>query len=112
MASLADDTVDYLKIWSSASRGHWLLACEYWMSASSYHGTGVRFDNGYESEGLADVLESVMKHQNLFVLSPNLGRQGLLQIAMPKEQESAIAAARLREAFGHLALAPAERVLA
>src|SRR5271165_6890824 len=59
-------TVDYLKVWSSITRGHWLLACEYWMSASAFHGTGVRFDNGYESEGLAHILEFVMQHQNFF----------------------------------------------
>jgi len=47
-------TLDYLKVWSSITRGHWLLACEYWMSASTFHDTGLRFDNGYQSEGLAD----------------------------------------------------------
>lgn len=70
-------TLDYLKIWSSVSRGHWLLACEYWMSESTFHGAGVRFDNGYESEGLAHSLEFVMRHQDSFVRPPNLGRQGL-----------------------------------
>src|ERR1017187_7884378 len=56
-------TLNYLKVWSSLTRGHWLLACEYWMSASTFHGTGVRFDNGYESEALAQILEFVMQHQ-------------------------------------------------
>ncbi len=82
------------------------------MSASAFHGTGVRFDNGYESEGLAHVLEFVMEHQNSFVLPQNLGRQGLLQIAPPTEEESAAAAASVNEAFDHLGLALAERVLA
>lgn len=65
-----DATLDYLKVWSSITRGHWLLACEYWMSASTCHSTGVRFENGYESEGLAHILESAMQHQNSFVLPP------------------------------------------
>src|SRR5579863_7421559 len=76
-------TLDYLKVWSSLTRGHWLLACEYWMSESTFHGAGVRFDNGYESEGLGHILERVMHHQTSFVLPPNLGRQGLLQIPTP-----------------------------
>ena len=76
-------TLDYLKVWSSLTRGHWLLACEYWMSASTFHGTGVRFDNGYESEGLAHILEFVMQHQSEFDLPTNRGRQGLLQISTP-----------------------------
>ena len=105
-------TLDYLKVWSSVSRGHWLLACEYWMSASAFHGTGVRFDNGYQSEGLAQILEFVMEHQNSFALPQNLGRQGLPQISTPTEGERAAAGASVNEAFDHLGLASAEPVLA
>ncbi len=90
-------TLDYLKVWSSITRGHWLLACEYWMSANTFHAAGVRFDNGYASEGLAHILESVMQHQNSFVLPPNLGRQGLLQIPTPTQAESAVAAVLVNE---------------
>ena len=101
-------TLDYLKVWSSITRGHWLLACEYWMSGSAFHGTGVRFDNGYESEGLAHILEFVMQHQNSFVLPPNLGRQGLLQIPTPTEEENAAAAVLVNEAFHRLSSPLAE----
>lgn len=86
------DTLEYLKVWSSITGGHWLLACEYWMSANTSHRIGVRFENGYQSEGLARILEFVMQHQNSFVPPPNLGRQGLLQIPTPTEKESAAAA--------------------
>ena len=92
-------TLDYLKVWSSITRGHWLLACEYWMSPSTFHGTGVRFENGYKSEGLAHILHFVMQHQNSFVLPPNLGRQGLLQISTPTKEERAVAADLVNEAF-------------
>ena len=95
-------TLDYLKVWSSITRGHWLLACEYWMSGSAFHGTGIRFDNGYESEGLAHILEFVMQHQNSFVLPPNLGRQGLLQIPTPTEEENVAAALLVNEVFHRL----------
>jgi hypothetical protein len=95
-------TLDYLKVWSSIARGHWLLACEYWMSESRFHGKGVRFDNGYESEGLSHILESVMQHQNSFVLPENLGRQGLLQIPTPTEMERAEAAEWVNEALDRL----------
>jgi len=106
------DTLDYLKVWSSISRGHWLLACEYWMAPSTFHSIGVRFENGYESEGLAHILESVMQHQNSFVLPPNLGRQGLLQISAPTAEDSATAAARVRLAFDGLASPLAEPAVA
>jgi hypothetical protein len=98
----AGGTLDYLKVWSSLTRGHWLLACEYWMSGSAFHGAGVRFDNGYESKGLAHILEFVMQHQNSFVLPPNLGRQGLLQIPTPTEEENAAATLLVNEVFHRL----------
>lgn len=95
-------TLDYLKVWSSITRGHWLLACEYWMSANTLHAEGVRFDNGYASEGLAHILESLMQHQDSFVLPPNLGRQGLLQIPAPTQAESAVAAVLVNETMHSL----------
>jgi hypothetical protein len=95
-------TLDYLKILSSIGRGHWLVACEYWMSANTFHCIGVRFENGYESEELARILEFVMQHQNSFLLPPNLGRQGLLQISTPTAEERAAAAAMINVAFDRL----------
>jgi len=105
-------TLDYLKIWSSLTRGRWLLACEYWMSPSTFHNTGVRFDNGYESEELAHILEFVMQHQNSFVLPPNLGRQGLLQISTPTVEENAAAAAIINGNFARLASSHAQPAVA
>jgi hypothetical protein len=96
------DTLDYLKVWVSLTRGHWLLACEYWMSESTFHGAGVTFDNGYESEGLAHILESVMQHQSEFALPTNRGGQGLLQISTPTQEESAAAVASVNQAFDRL----------
>ena|ERR1700733_13420215 len=92
------DTLDYLKVWSSISRGNWLLACGYWMTASTFHTSGIHFENGYHSDGLAQVLESVMQHQSAFILPVNMGRQGLLQIAAPTEKETTAARASLRDA--------------
>lgn len=105
-------TLDYLKIWSSLTRGHWLLACEYWMSESTFHGAGVRFDNGYESEGLSNILERVMQHQTSFVLPENMGRQGLLQIPTPTEEDRSAAGDWIRDAFDRIGSALAEPALA
>jgi len=105
-------TLDYLKVWSSLTRGHWLLACEYWMSESPFHGVGVRFDNGYESEGLSNILQRVMQHQASLVLPANLGRQGLLQISTPTEEERSAAAQRIHDTFDRLDIALIEPALA
>jgi hypothetical protein len=105
-------TLDYLKVWSSLTRGHWLLACEYWMSASTFHRTGVRFDNGYQSEGLAHILEFVMQHQSEFDLPVNRGRQGLLQISTPTQDETAAANDLVQRTLGRLGSALPELALA
>jgi hypothetical protein len=98
----AGGTLDYLKFWSSVSRGHWLLAVEYWASPSKSHSTGVHFESGYESEALKQILDLVMQHQTEFSLPLDFGRQGLLQIATPTQQESVVAAALLNETVHHL----------
>lgn len=108
---VACGTLDYLKVWSSLTRGHWLLACEYWMSASSFHSAGVRFDNGYESERLAHILECVMQHQGEFDLPQNLGRQGLLQISTPTKEEIAEAGELVHRTFERLGSVLAEPAL-
>ena len=107
----ASGTLDYLKFLSSISRGHWLLVVEYWTSPSKSHSIGVHFDNGYESETLKHILDSVMQHQTEFSLPVDFGRQGLLQVATPTQQESVVASALVNETLhrlGSLAeLAPA-----
>jgi hypothetical protein len=105
-------TLDSLQVWLSSTRGHWVLACSYWMSASTFHGTGVYFENGYESDRLARILESVMQQQNAFALPVNLGRQGLLQIPKPSEEESVAAAASVKDVFCRLGAVLAPSALA
>src|ERR1700733_1173120 len=105
-------TLDYLKVWSSLTRGHWLLACEYWMSASTFHGAGVRFDKGYESGGLSNILERVMQHQTGCLLPENTGGQGLLQIPAPTDEERSAAGEWIRGTFDRLGSVWAEPALA
>jgi hypothetical protein len=105
-------TLDYLRVLSSTTRGQWLLACEYRMSASTVYSAGVHFRNGYQSEGLAHILESVMQHQTAFSLPADFGRQGLLQISTPTQQESVAAAALVSEALERVGSAPAQLALA
>ena len=97
-------TLEYLKVWSSITRGRWFLACEYWMSASKFHSAGIHFENGYQSETLAHILKVIMQHQDSFALVPNLGRQGLLQVPTPTQEESTAAAASMNEVFDGLDL--------
>jgi hypothetical protein len=95
----ADNSLNSLKLWSSTVRGHWYLVCDYWMSDSADHGKGIYFQNGFRSDRLGNVLEFVMQHQRAFSRSPNLGRNGLLQIQPPTEIASKEAASSVREAY-------------
>jgi hypothetical protein len=97
-----DGSLESLKILSSKTRGHWYVACDYWMSASTSHDSGIHFENGFRSEGLAKTLDFVMHHQQDFVAPPNLGRDGLLQVHAPTEEQSAVAASSAREAFSRI----------
>jgi hypothetical protein len=94
-----DSSLEYLKLWSSVTRGQWRLACEYWMSTSAFHVSGIHFENGFQSEGLAQTLEFIMQHQQAFSPSPDFGRTGLLQIQAPTGEESAEAARSMKEAL-------------
>ncbi len=78
------------------------------MSASTFHDAGARFENGYESEGLAHILELVMRHQSEFDLPTNRGRQGLLQISTPTLEDRATASELVHAAFDRLGSAFAE----
>src|SRR5438477_244132 len=56
--------------------------------------------------------EFVMQHQTAFVLPPDRGRQGLIQISTPTEDEGTAAAASVREAFDRFGSVLAQPVLA
>ena len=105
-------TLEDLQVWSSIRRGYWLLACSYRMATSQVQDSGVHFDNGYQSVGLAHILEVVMRHQNAFTLPPNLGRRGLLQITTPTEKESIAAVASIKAASDCAGSTLAETLLA
>ena len=98
----AGGSLDYLKFLSSINRGHWLLAAEYWALSSKSHSVGVHFDNGYESETLKRIVDSLMQHQTEFSLPVDFGRQGLLQVATPTQEESVVASALVNETLHRL----------
>lgn len=91
--------VTFLRIWLSETRGVWHLVCSYCASTSGLRNRSIQFDNGYASERLAETLEVAMRHQDIFLPPPNLGRQGLLQITPPSEKERADAILLIKEVF-------------
>ena len=56
-------TLDYLSVWAAKAEGYQNLVCDYWTWTSSAHASGVRFTNGYHSDGLGQTLDFIMKNQ-------------------------------------------------
>jgi hypothetical protein len=98
----ADGSVGYLQIWSSVRHGYWQLVCTYQISDSGIANIGTHFENLSAIDHLANTLDTLLQHQQAFLLPPNLGRQGLLQITPPTAREAARAAAMVGEALAHV----------
>ena len=71
--------VEYLKVWAAPTRGQWDLVCQDFMRSSASCPGGLRFANGYKSEGLAKLLNQIMQHPEMFVLITAPGADRLIQ---------------------------------
>lgn len=90
--------IEFLKVWASTTRGHWELVCEYFMCSGTSDQRGLHFANGYESEGLARSLDSILKHQEMFLVTLPSGADHMIQV-LPPDQEDTFAANRMMDAF-------------
>ena len=88
-------SLEFLKMWSSITRGHQYLVCEWNPSATNY----VSFSNDFYSKDLAQMLESIMQHQAVFFKDLTLHRDGLVQIHPPTEEDQRTAEACMADAF-------------
>lgn len=97
--------LDYVKIWQLVAKGAWNLICEYWMVPQPAGALPrVTFSNGYHSEGLAQMLEEIMQHQDDF--TPTKGPSaGMIQVFRPSEERKQIANACMKQAWNQAGLA-------
>jgi len=84
--------LDYLRIWSDRGGGYQRLVCDYWTWTSPAHPCGVRFTNGYHSDGLGQTLDFIMKNQDGFTRRTDACRDGLVLIYPPTGDQRAEAA--------------------
>jgi hypothetical protein len=91
--------VEYLKVWAALTRGQWDLVCQNFMRSSASCQGGLRFANGYKSEGLAKMLNQILQHPEMFVLSTAPGTDRLIQIPPPTQKDT-LAARGMVEALG------------
>ncbi len=97
----ADGTIDYLKFWASISRGHRLLAVEYWASRSDSHERGRSLLEWIRIGCPESRSSNCDPAPNRFLLPVDLGTQGLLQIAISARSEKAVASAPTNETLHH-----------
>lgn len=76
-----------LQVWTSETRGRWLLVCEYSGLVSAGESAGLVFSNEYRSDLLSHFLTLVIEHQNEFAPTLELKRESLIQVQPPDEDE-------------------------
>jgi hypothetical protein len=104
---LADDhSFADLQVWTSETRGRWLLACEYLGVLSTSGSADLVFSNGYRSELLTHFLSFVIEHQHVFAPPPQVNRDSLLQVQPPNEGEKLEALKIVNEAQTAVSLEP------
>lgn len=95
-------SVEYLKLWSSSARGCWNLVCEYWMLSTPAHESGATFSGGNHSADLAWMLDAIMQHQGEFVAESTVFVDGLVQISPPTEADIVAARRDMTEALDRI----------
>jgi hypothetical protein len=93
-------SLDYVNVWSVDPEGHQNRVCEYWTGTSTAHPSGVHFSNRYDSEQLAQALESILMNQDQFTRRADACRDGLALIYPPTEDERAEAATWIKAIHG------------
>jgi hypothetical protein len=94
-----------LQVWTSETRGRWLLVCEY-SGVVSEGSASLVFSNGYRSDLLSHFLTFVIEHQNEFAAAPELNRDSLVQVQLPNENEKLQALKLVNEVQTHVVHAP------
>jgi hypothetical protein len=92
--------LDSLRIWSDWGGGYQRLVCDYWTRTSPAHPSGMRFTNGYHSDGLGQALDFIMKNQDRFTRRADACRDGMVLIYPPTGDQQAEDAASMAESHG------------
>jgi hypothetical protein len=97
-----DLSLEYLRVWASASRGYWKLVCAYWTRASPGYGIGLSFSNGYESDALAEIVRFAVQHPEAFLSVPGRSPHGLVQVQPPTAKQISAAATWMANCYSPL----------
>ena len=95
-------SLEYLKIWSSTTRGYWNLVCEYWMQSGSGHESGATFSGREYSGDFTWMLDAIMQHQGAFRLGSTDFVEGLVQINRPTDTDLVSAQTDMTQALDRI----------
>jgi hypothetical protein len=92
--------VEYLKVWAALTRSQWDLVCQDFTCSSATCQGGLRFANGYKSEGLAKMLNQILQHPEMFLVGTAPGADRLIQIPPPTQKDRLAARGKVED-FGN-----------
>ncbi len=90
--------VEFVKVWGATIRGHWDLICSCWTHSGSSNESGLQFANGYKSEFLRGIIQSIMQHPEIFLSGAVPGTDCMIQVSPPTEKERS-SALKMMDAF-------------
>ena len=97
-------SVEYIKLWAATRRGYWSLICEHWMRWDTGHQSGLHFANGYKSDSLAEMLDTIMQRQGILRVGAAPDKDRIIQVYPPPEADR-VAAGRMLAVFRERAAA-------
>ena len=83
--------VEFVKVWASTIRGYWKLICEDWRRWDPSQSSGPHFRNGYKSDGLNKMLDTIMQHQEVFLVGAAPGKDRMIQVGPPTDADKTAA---------------------
>ncbi len=83
----ATGSVEFVKVWGSTIRGYWSLICEHRMRWNTAHQSGLHFSNGYKSDRLAEMLDTIMQRQGALLVGAAPGKDRMIQVHPPTDDD-------------------------
>jgi hypothetical protein len=103
-----NEELEYLKVWAEENKG-WKLVCEYWVEPGDRDGVhGLTFSNQFYSASFGHLLKAILENQRTFSDLREQSCDGLIQIAVPTDEERATAVAALQVALTDRGLCDSE----
>lgn len=79
--------IQRVRVWGEKEGGYEDLICDCWTRASTGHPGGTKFESGWGSSILAQALDFIVEHQNLFTGPTDPGPHRLVRVEEPDDED-------------------------